>query len=413
MKKDFMEIFGEIDEKYLMEAANTDCEEYGAEEIRSVNTKKRLVPSVVKYAACFVLVGAAAFTAYKLSAGSANPLPNAPLSSDYISQDTEEAEGTEKTEEADETENTVEETADFTQDFASQTTDAEEEAKKEADLNEWRSRTLVSPADVELPEYYSPYTSGWSCMLIYADEGAEVKAISYGEVVFAGYKEPDPLEGTDNNCDVGYRVVIKHNDHVYTEYSFLSSDLLVETGDTVEAGQPLGYVCGYMGRNEYAFGMEVATFDLSGDKFYNVRKRIEEDDRKDWSRTLVNPVDCELPDNYSAMRAAAGSLSGWASMVIPAPQGSEVRAISYGDVVFADYQEANTYHAHNEYIIVIKHNYNVYTAYSTLSPEASLKAGDHVEAGQRIGYVDSQLFDGDGEYGFVFYAGAVNFAENK
>lgn len=124
MKKDFMEIFGEIDEKYLMEAANTDCEEYGAEEIRSVNTKKRLVPSVVKYAACLALVGAAAFTAYKLSAGSANPLPNAPLSSDYISQDTEE---TEKTEEADETENTVEETADLTQDFASQTTDAEED----------------------------------------------------------------------------------------------------------------------------------------------------------------------------------------------------------------------------------------------------------------------------------------------
>lgn len=413
MKKDFMEIFGEIDEKYLMEAANTDCEEYGAEEIRSVNTKKRLIPSVVKYAACFVLVGAAAFTAYKLSAGSANPLPNAPLSSDYISQDTEEAEGTEKTEEADETENTVEETADLTQDFASQTTDAEEEAKKEADLDEWRSRTLVSPADIELPEYYSPYASGWNSMLIYADKGTEVKAISYGEVVFAGYKEPDPLEGrVDGNA--GYRVVIKHNDHVYTEYGFLSSDLLVETGDTVEAGQPLGYVCGYMGGNEYAFGMDVATFDLSGDKFYNVRKNIIEEERKDLlSRTLVNPVDCELPYEYSAMRTAFGRMSGWSSMVIPAPQGSEVRAISYGEVVFADYQEANTYHAHNEYIVVIKHSDHCYSAYSTIAPETALKAGDAVEAGQRIGYVDYRLFDGDGEYGFVFYVGAVNFAENK
>lgn len=409
MKKDFMEIFGEIDEKYLMEAANTDCEECSPQEVKPVNSRRRLVPSVVKYAACFALVGAAAFTAYKLSMGSTNPLPSAPLSSDEITEAAEESTDISQ-------ENIAAEITEFTEDPALESTDPadpEQQAKKEADLNEWRSRTLVSPADIELPEYYSPYTSSWSSMLIYADEGTEVKAISYGEVAFAGYKEPDSLEGRDVNGDAGYRVVIKHNDHVYTAYSFLSSDLLVKTGDTVEAGQPLGYVCGYFGSNEYAFSMEVASFDLSGDKFYNVRKNIIEEDRNDWlSRTLVSPIDGELPDNYSAMRTAAGRLSGWGSMVIPAPQGSEVRAISYGEVVFADYQEANIYHAHNEYIIVIKHNDHVYSAYSTLSPETTLQAGDTVEEGQRIGYVDSRLFDGDGEYGFVFYVGAVNFAEN-
>lgn len=408
MKKDFMEIFGEIDERYLMEAANTDCEEYGAEKIRPVNSKKRLFPSVVKYAACFALVGAAAFTAYKLGMGSTNPLPSTPLSSDEITEAAEESTDISQ-------ENIAAEITEFTEDPALESTDPadpEQQAKKEADLNEWRSRTLVNPVDCELPEYYSPYyggESGWHSMLIYTDERAEVKAISYGEVAFAGYKEPDPLEG---NGETGYCVVIKHNDHVYIEYGCLSPDILVKTGDTVEAGQPLGYA-GDFGDMRYGFGMDVGGSNLLGDKFYNVRKNIIEEDRNDWlSRTLVSPIDGELPDNYSAMRTAAGRLSGWGSMVIPAPQGSEVRAISYGEVVFADYQEANIYHAHNEYIIVIKHNDHVYSAYSTLSPETTLQAGDTVEAGQRIGYVDYRLFDGDGEYGFVFYVGAVNFAEN-
>lgn len=269
MKNNFFEVFNEIDEKYIGEAANSGCEDCRPEEMGPVRSGRRLFPAIVKYAACFVLVVAAAFAAYK-AAGSGNggSLLITPLASDYITENTEEAAETEEPEDAAETENTAEETSDFTQDFASQSTDSEEEAKKEADRKDWQSRTLASPADAELPEYYYP----------------EVKAFS-------------------------------------------------------------------------------------------------------------------------------GRMSGWASMVIPAPQGSAVRAISYGEVVFADYQQANAYHAHNEYIVVIKHNDHGYSAYSTIAPETTLQAGDTVEAGQRIGYVDYRLFDGDGEYGFVFYVGATNFAE--
>lgn len=408
MKNNFFEVFNEIDEKYIGEAANSVCEECRPEEIGPIPSGRRLFPSVVKYAACLALAGTAVFAAYKLGAGSVDPLLSTPLSSDEITEAAEESTDISQ-------ENIAAEIIEFTEDSVLECidpADPEQQAKKEADLNEWRSRTLVSPADIELPEYYSPYASCRNSMLIYADEGTEVKAISYGEVVFAGYKETDSLDGRDVSGDAGYRVVIKHNNHVYTAYSLLSSDLLVKTGDTVEAGQPLGYVRGYFGSNEYAFGMEVASFDLSDDKFYNARKRTEEDDRKDLlSRTLVNPVDCELPYEYSEMKTVFGRMSGWASMVIPAPQGSEVRAISYGEVVFADYQEANAYHAHNEYIVVIKHNDHGYSAYSTIAPETTLQAGDTVEAGQRIGYVDYRLFDGDGEYGFVFYVGATNFAE--
>lgn len=132
--------------------------------------------------------------------------------------------------------------------------------------------------------------------------------------------------------------------------------------------------------------------------------------REDWtSRILASPTVSELPEYYeSHVDAFASRLTGWSGMFIPAPDGSEVRAISEGEVVFADYHEANIYHSNNEYYVVLKHNDYVYTAYSGIYPEASLKVGDTVNAGQCIGYAN---FDFGDRSGFCMNIGTTNFAE--
>ncbi|MDE6579185.1 MAG: M23 family metallopeptidase [Ruminiclostridium sp.] len=132
--------------------------------------------------------------------------------------------------------------------------------------------------------------------------------------------------------------------------------------------------------------------------------------REDWnSRILASPTVSELPEYYeSHVDAFASRLTGWSGIFIPAPGGSEVRAISEGEVVFADYQDSNIYHSKYEYYVVIKHNDYVYTGYSGIYPEVSLKVGDTVNAGQCIGYANFDLGD---KYGFCMNIGATNFAE--
>ncbi len=63
-----------------------------------------------------------------------------------------------------------------------------------------------------------------------ADAGAEVVASADGEVYTV--MEDDAL---------GYTVVIRHDDGYTTEYASLSSDVCVSAGDTVTAGQTIGY----------------------------------------------------------------------------------------------------------------------------------------------------------------------------
>lgn len=68
-----------------------------------------------------------------------------------------------------------------------------------------------------------------------ADCGTKVMAIDDGEVISVGYEK--------NNIR-GYTVVIKHSDGIYTLYHHLDKDLgfEVSVGDTVKAGQCIGYV---------------------------------------------------------------------------------------------------------------------------------------------------------------------------
>lgn len=136
--------------------------------------------------------------------------------------------------------------------------------------------------------------------------------------------------------------------------------------------------------------------------------------REDWdSRILVSPTDSELPDYYTEYTTDfyARKFTGWAGMVLPAPEmGSEVKVISDGEVVFAGIlKEANVYHDKNEYLVVIKHNDYVYTGYSRISPNTSLKVGDIVEAGQCVGYAKLKWIHD--QPAFCFEIGESNFAD--
>ena len=64
-----------------------------------------------------------------------------------------------------------------------------------------------------------------------AQEGAEVCAAADG-TVYAAYEDET----------LGHTVVIRHQGGYTTTYSNLSDELCVSAGDTVELGQPIGYV---------------------------------------------------------------------------------------------------------------------------------------------------------------------------
>lgn len=67
-----------------------------------------------------------------------------------------------------------------------------------------------------------------------ADYGTKVMAIDDGEVFFTGY---------DSRDHRGYTVVVKHSGGIFTLYQHLDKELAeVKVGDTVKAGQCIGYV---------------------------------------------------------------------------------------------------------------------------------------------------------------------------
>lgn len=260
MKNDFFEAFNEIDEKYINEAANSGYEVSYAEEIKPVGFRKRIYPVAIKYAACAAVIGAAVFAVSSAAGfGRVGLTPNSPGTADF---ETEEvyfkavtlAQSQDETEEADtETATAAQEQSETVYTSAGEDMPPEEnglsqeetESAREAAQKDWASRTLVSPTDSELPDYYTEYTSafyarkftGWAGMVLPAPgKGSEVKAISYGEVVYAGFLEANMYHAKDE-----YFVVIKHNDYVYTGYSGIDPNPSLKAGDTVEAGQCVGY----------------------------------------------------------------------------------------------------------------------------------------------------------------------------
>ena len=84
MKNGFFEAFGEIDEKYINEAANTGYEECYAEEIKPIGVRKRIYPAVIKYAACAAVIGIAVFAVSSATGfGGISLTPNSSGVSDY------------------------------------------------------------------------------------------------------------------------------------------------------------------------------------------------------------------------------------------------------------------------------------------------------------------------------------------
>ena len=240
MKNDFFEAFDEIDEKYINEAANMGYEVSYAEEIKPTGLRKRIYPIVIKYAACAAVVGAAVFAVTSAAGfGEAGLTPNSPGVSDFETEETY-SEAVTLAPYQYETDHTLVEVD------PPQTLSEEENEAREAACKDWDSRILVSPSDSELPDYYTEYTTnfyarkftGWAGMVLPAPEmGSEVKAISDGEVVFAGIANKDDIYHDKNE----YFVVIKHNDYVYTGYRGIDPNTSLNVGDIVEAGQCVGY----------------------------------------------------------------------------------------------------------------------------------------------------------------------------
>ena len=81
---------------------------------------------------------------------------------------------------------------------------------------------------------YSPTLGDWRThngVDIAADAGTEVCAAADGEV-YTVYEDDS----------MGYTVVIRHDGGYLTRYASLSQDIPVKSGDTVSAGQVIGYV---------------------------------------------------------------------------------------------------------------------------------------------------------------------------
>lgn len=244
MKDNFFKTFGEIDEKYINEAANACCEESFAEEIKSTGLRKRIYTVVIKYTACAAVIGAAVFAVSSAAEfGKDDLTPNSTGVSDH---DTEIFSAQTEAVIQDEAEVT---TADFV--IYTRCASPDDEIREKA-REDWNNRTLTEPTDSELPEYYNNQFGGNSSMFIPAPEGSEVKAISDGEIVFVGY-----LEADDEHAINGNHVLVKHNDYVYTGYCGIDPEPSLQAGDTVEAGQVIGYADFDFDMQGYGFILEI------------------------------------------------------------------------------------------------------------------------------------------------------------
>lgn len=246
MKDDFFKAFNEIGEKYISEAANTSCEESFAEEFRPVSAGKRMRPAVIKSAAYLVLTGAAVFAISSvIGFGKGSLTPSSTDVSDYEAA----AVYTSYTDVSDDISHTVSE---------------EDILAREKAREDWQSRILANPTDSELPEDYEIYVddftsrlTGWAGIFIPAPVDSEVMAISEGEVVYAGYNHSNMYHSRYE-----YYVVIKHNDYVYTDYSGIYPEALLKVGDTVDAGQCIGYA-NYEFGDEYGFCIRIGATNFA------------------------------------------------------------------------------------------------------------------------------------------------------
>ena len=126
------------------------------------------------------------------------------------------------------------------------------------------------------------YNTGSSSSVLEGRLGDEVYAVRSGEVIFADY--------FDSNH--GFTVIIKHDEELFTLYSYLNTDIEVpvKVGDWVTTGQTIGY----LGHTPYCWweaGMIYYCYHFDGwlpsEGYFNEREEVIDE----WlQKSLVNPL---------------------------------------------------------------------------------------------------------------------------
>lgn len=110
-------------------------------------------------------------------------------------------------------------------------------------VREWSKKDLVTPVE-NVPDGFEfktelLLTGGNSRIFIPAEKGTEIRTVDDGEVVYAGFYN---VEHEDWSYPSGGNLIaVKHNDAVYSVYYGVSNDIKVKIGDTLTAGQVIGY----------------------------------------------------------------------------------------------------------------------------------------------------------------------------
>lgn len=135
-------------------------------------------------------------------------------------------------------------------------------AGREELIKEWSKKDLITPVE-NVPDGFEfitepLLTGGNSIIFIPAEKGTEIRTIDDGEVVYAGFyngEHEDRIYPGRGNL-----IAVKHNDAVCSVYFGVSDDIKVKTGDTLTAGQVIGYSDSNPNINEngFAFLLKVA-----------------------------------------------------------------------------------------------------------------------------------------------------------
>lgn len=137
--------------------------------------------------------------------------------------------------------------------------------RRQEDIISFRTKGLVTPVENVTDDFKFDFPviseGGCSYAAIRAESGTEIRAVDDGEVVFAGFFADEnytegqciPYPFSDQNV-----IIIKHGIAVYTVYYEISDEILVKEGDTVTAGQVVGYSGNWYSHwgNSFAFGIE-------------------------------------------------------------------------------------------------------------------------------------------------------------
>ena len=229
--------------------------------------------------------------------------------------------------------------------------------------------------------------TGWVGYWLDTERGSAVYAVADGEVYFVG----------ERGLMTGRSVVIKLNESLYVCYDDLDVDcgIPVTVGETVKAGQVIGYSGLQLGAGECVSGIvyTVYTYDPLSEMYFNEKKRVDA-----WLNSgLAKPLD-NVGDDFDFGNTSF--LISRDEQVIPAPQGANVYAVDSGYVDKVEYCGSM-----GGYIVEISHEYDEVVAgvtccYFHLGEDVTVKKGDYVKRGDIIGHVSGTSFSGVSGLGY-------------